>query len=154
MDAIATAKHHTGVGNIFVHEVRVTWANCDPAKIAYSGYIPWWSLEAINAWWEEHLGGDGWYQMELDRNIGTPFVHMTMDFNLPVTPRHRLMCQVAPSRLGDRSVEFSVVGRQDGKTCFTGRFVSVFTIADQFKPQSAPPDIRQIVDPLIKEIFD
>ncbi len=135
----------------FVHEIRVTWGDCDPAKIAYTGRLPWFALDAINAWWEHHLG-DGWFQMEIDRNVGTPFVHMSLDFRHPVTPRHRLMCHVAPVRLGDASIEFRVKAYQAEHLCFEGRFICVFIVANEFKKQPAPPDIRAIVEPLIREI--
>ena len=135
---------------LYEHEIRVAWGDCDPAKIAYTGRIPNWALEAINGWWEAHLEGDGWFQMELDRNVGMPFVHMSMDFRAPITPRHRLICKVAPVRLGTKSIEFSVTGSQNGVLCFEGRFVSVFIKAKTFHSQSAPPDIRAIVEPLLR----
>lgn len=134
----------------FIHEVRVGWGDCDPAGIAYTGRLPWFALDAINAWWEAHTGGDGWYQLELDRNIGTPFVHLSMDFRAPVTPRHRLMCEVWPSRLGTSSITFSMLGRQSDTLCFEGTFTCVFIIADQFKSQPAPPDLRDIIAPLLR----
>lgn len=133
----------------FAHEIRVAWGDCDPARIAYTGRIPNWALEAINAWWEHHLDGDGWYQMELDRGFGTPFVHMSLHFRNTITPRHRLICAVAPTRLGETSIEFCVEGRQDGRLCFEGRFVCVFVVAGEFRKRSAPPDIRALVEPLI-----
>ena len=133
----------------FTHEIRVGWGDCDPARIAYTARLPAFALEAIDAWWEAHLG-DGWFQMEIDRNLGTPFVHMSLDFRHPVTPRHRLRCAVWPTRLGGRSIEFRVEARQDDALCFEGRFVCVFTVADQFKVQSPPPEIRAIVEPLIR----
>ncbi len=139
-----------GADTPYTHEIRVMWGDCDPAQIVFTARIPWFALEAINSWWEHHLDGDGWYQMELDRNMGTPFVHMSLDFKSPITPRHRLMCQVWPSRLGGSSIEFRVDGYQDGVLCFEGCFVNVFTIADQFKSQAAPPDIRAVVEPLIR----
>jgi len=129
------------------HDIRVTWGDCDPAKIAYTGRLPWFALDAINAWWEHHLGGDGWFQLELDRNLGTPFVRLEMDFRAPVTPRHVLQCHVWPARLGDSSIEFRVDGVQDGKVCFATRTVSVFTIADEFRKQTAPDDIRDLLAP-------
>lgn len=134
----------------FVHEIRVTWGDCDPARIAYTARIPWFALDAINAWWEHHLDGNGWYQMELDRNMGTPFVHMSLDFRSPITPRHRLMCEVWPVKLGNSSIEFRVDGKQDGILCFEGRFVSVFITADTFTRQSPPKDIRALVEPLLR----
>lgn len=135
----------------FVHPIGVNWGHCDPAKIAYTGHLPSFALEAINAWWEAHLEGDGWFQMELDRNVGTPFVSLSMDFKHPVTPRHKLLCEVFPTRLGEKSITFRVIGRQAGNVCFTGSFTSVFIIADQFKSQAAPPDIRSLVTPLLRE---
>lgn len=134
----------------FEHEIRITWGDCDPAEIAYTGRIPWFALDSINAWWEHYADGNGWYQMELDRNFGTPFVHMSLDFRFPITPRHRLMCEVWPVKLGETSIEFRVDGRQDGKLCFEGRFVSVFTTRHTFKRQSPPDDIRAIVEPLLR----
>lgn len=131
------------------HQINVTWGDCDPAKIAYTARLPWFALDAINAWWEAHLDGDGWFQMELDRNVGTPFVRLEMDFRSPVTPRHKLICHVWPEKLGTSSITFRVDGEQDGKLCFSSRSVSVFTVADKFQKQPAPAEIRAVVEPLI-----
>ncbi|BCH20337.1 acyl-CoA thioesterase [Mesorhizobium sp. L-8-3] len=128
----------------FEHEIRVTWGDCDPARIVYTARIPSFALDAINAWWED-VGGAGWYQMELDHNVGTPFVHMSLDFRAPVTPRHRLVCRVWPNRLGESSVGFRVDGYQNGELCFEGRFVCVFTIADAFRKSPPPVQIRDLV---------
>lgn len=133
----------------FVHPVNVTWADCDPAKIAYTARLPYFALDAINAWWEAHLDGDGWYQMELDRNVGTPFVHMEMTFHSPVTPRHRLLCETYPVKLGSKSITFAVNGRQNDTLCFEGRFTSVFTVADQFKSQTVPGELRAVIEPRV-----
>lgn len=129
----------------FCHTIKVTWGDCDPARIAYTGRLPWFALDAINAWWEEHLGGDGWFQMEVDRNLGTPFVRLEMDFRSPVTPRHQLNCFVWPEKLGETSITFRVDGVQDGTVCFSSRSVSVFTAADAFKKRSPPDDIRNMI---------
>ena len=123
------------------HRINVTWGDCDPARIAYTGRLPWFALDAINSWWEAHLGGDGWYQMELDRNVGTPFVRLEMDFRSPVTPRHELICHVWPVAIGETSVAFRVDGVQDGTLCFSTRTVSVFIEAKGFRKQPPPPDI-------------
>ena len=133
----------------FIHRINVTWSDCDPAKIAYTGRIPNFALDAINAFWEHHLGGDGWYQMELDRGYGTPFVHMSIDFSRPVTPRHTLLCKVVPTRLGNSSIEFEVTGKQDDKVCFVGKFVNVFIVSNEFEKRSAPDEIRALIEPLI-----
>lgn len=140
------------MANPYRHEIRVTWGDCDPARIAYTARIPSWALDAINGFWEHVLDGDGWYQMELDRGYGTPFVHMSLDFSHPVTPRHKLICTVVPTRLGTSSIEFRVQGFQDGILCFTGTFVCVFTNSDSFTKRAAPEEIRAIVEPLLEPV--
>lgn len=135
--------------NAHTHVINVTWGDCDPAKIAYTARLPWFALDAINGWWEAHLDGDGWFQMELDRNVGTPFVRLEMDFTSPVTPRHPLICHVWPERLGETSITFRVDGEQDGTLCFSTRTVSVFTVADAFKKRPAPEEFKRIILPLI-----
>ncbi len=138
--------------DVFVHPVNVTWGDCDPARIAYTARLPYFSLDAINAWWEAHLDGDGWFQMEIDRNVGTPFVRMELDFRSPVTPRHMLMCETFPTRLGNKSITFAVKARQDDVLCFEGLFTCVFTIADQFKSQNVPDELRRVIEPLIRAL--
>lgn len=137
---------------VFSHTIGVTWGDCDPARIVYTGRLPWFALDAINGWWAEHLGGDGWYQMELDRNVGTPFVRLEMDFFRPVTPRHPLICHVWPTRLGETSIEFRVDGEQDGVLCFATRTVSVFIEAGAFRKAPPPQDIRDILAPHLARV--
>ncbi|MEM8796774.1 MAG: thioesterase family protein [Pseudomonadota bacterium] len=132
----------------FRHEIRVTWADCDPADIAYTGRIPYFALDSIDAWWEHHLG-HGWFQMRKDLGLGTPFVHMDLDFRSPLTPRHRLICEVMPNRLGVSSVGFSVRGFQDGTLCFEGNFVSVFVAPPGLNKVSAPPEIEALIRPML-----
>jgi len=108
--------------------------------------------QAINGWWEAHLDGDGWFQMELDRGFGTPFVHMEMDFRAPVTPRHRLICKVRPVRLGQSSISFRVEGFQDGALCFEGLFVCVFIVAGSLEKRAAPDEVRAIVEPMLASV--
>lgn len=128
------------------HVVGITWGDCDPAKIVYTGRLPWFALDAINGWWEKHLDGDGWFQMETDHNVGTPFVRLEMDFRNPVTPRHDLVCHVWPVKLGDTSIAFRVDGEQDGKLCFSTRTVSVFITANTFTKAPPPEVIREMVE--------
>ena len=123
---------------MFVHEIRVGCADCDPARIAYTGRLPCFALEAIDSWWEHHAGGD-WFRLNLDRNIGTPFVGLSLDFRSPVTPRHKLCCHVGPIRLGTTSVTFQVKGWQADILCFEGEFTEVFVVADTF--QKVPPPV-------------
>ena len=137
----------------YEHEIRVSWGDCDPARIVYTGKLPAMALEAINGWWEKHLG-DGWFQMEIDRNVGTPFVRLEMNFHSPVTPRHRLKCYVWPVKLGDTSIAFRVDGEQDGTLCFSFRSVSVFIVANEFKKRKPPKERADLITPLLGPDWD
>jgi acyl-CoA thioesterase FadM len=134
----------------FVHPINVTWGDCDPARIAYTARLPYFALDAINGWWEAHFDGDGWFQMEIDKGVGTPFVNLNMDFHSPVTPRHMLMCETFPTRLGEKSITFAVQGRQNDVLCFSSQFTCVFTDARTFKSRAAPADWRAVITPLLR----
>ncbi|MDQ7079787.1 MAG: acyl-CoA thioesterase [Paracoccaceae bacterium] len=131
----------------FRHVMRVGWADCDPARIAFTGRIPYWALEAIDAWWEECVGLD-WYELNVDRGFGTPFVHMSLNFRSPVTPRHALECEVRLLALGNSSIRHWVAGRQDGVLCFEGEFVSVFVESQTLKSRRPPADLLEILESL------
>lgn len=133
---------------MFEYQIRVGWADCDPARIAYTGRLPDFALEAIDAWWSDTVGAD-WFSMNIDRGLGTPFVSLAMDFRSPVTPRHPLVCRVVPTRLGTTSITFRVEGYQDGTLCFEGRFTEVFMQDGRFKAVPPPDDIRALIEPLV-----
>ncbi len=128
----------------FIHQITVRWSDCDPARIAYTGRIPYFALEAIDAWWEHTIGLD-WYRLNVDEEIGTPFVHLSMDFRKTVTPRHKLFCFVKLIALGNSSVRFSVVGNQDNQLCFEGEFVEVFVDAAIHQKRGIPKKFRQVL---------
>ena len=138
MDDRASDRQTPGV---FRHDIRVSWADCDPAQIAYTGRIPYFALDAIDNWWEAHFDHD-WFRMNVDRNTGTPFVHLSLDFRHPVTPRHLLQCTVRLIRVGNSSVRFSVSGWQGGKLCFEGQFVEVFVDHSTNTKIEIPGDMR------------
>ena len=147
MDDIA---QHAAQAKVFTHSIRVRWGDCDPARIAYTGRIPYFALEAIDEWWRVRIGMD-WFHGNVDRNVGTPFVHMSIDFRSPVTPRHTLFCEVRLIRLGESSVRFSVRGTQDGILCFEGEFVEVFVQSDQHRKIAVPADFRSKMDALLSD---
>lgn len=126
----------------FTHQIRVRWSDCDPARIAFTGRIPYFALDAIDAWWETTVGDD-WYRLNIDKDIGTPFVHISVDFRKPVTPRHVLCCDVQLIKLGDSSVRFSVHGFQDNNLCFEGEFVEVFVAAQEHIKIGIPQEFRE-----------
>ncbi len=136
-----------GTTPVFHHRIRVTWADCDPALIAFTGRIPYWALEAIEAWWKAHVGLD-WYELNVDRGIGTPFVRMELDFRAPITPRDDLVCTVCLVHAGRTSVRHAVKGYQAQILCFEGTFVSAFVDGKSLTSREPPPDIARVFSDL------
>lgn len=56
-----------------VHDIRVTCADCGPARIACTGRLPAVALDAINTW----------QPMALVRKIGPAFATLQMDCSAP-----------------------------------------------------------------------
>ena len=125
----------------YCHEITVGWGEADPAQIAYTANIPAWGLRAIEAWMKACTGA-GWYEMNLDLGLGTPFVELSCQFKAPVTPRHPLLLEVTVSRLGRSSLTCHVNGRQDDRLCFLGDFACVFADSRRLKPVPIPPLMR------------
>ncbi|MCF8480954.1 MAG: acyl-CoA thioesterase [Rhodospirillum sp.] len=130
----------------FIWRRRIGFGDCDPARIAYTGRIPDFALEAIDAFWEANLNGLNWYRMVMDEHYGMPIVHMEMDMSAPITPRHLLDCRVMPLRLGRTSIEFSVRGDQNGQVRFEARFVCVCVDNASFRKIPVPKAVRTCLE--------
>jgi acyl-CoA thioesterase FadM len=133
-------EHNLAAGP-FIHNINVTWGDCDPAQIAYTGNIPSWGLDAIEKWYKACTGHD-WYGLNLDLCISTPFVHLSCDFKSPITPREDLSCHVYITRMGNASLAHYVEGRQGDRLCFTGNYICAFANAREMKTIRIPDRIR------------
>jgi acyl-CoA thioesterase FadM len=137
----------------FVHRLKPRWAHSDPARMIYTPRFGDFCMEAIEAWYEDRVGAD-WYRINLDWGVGTPFVHMEIDFRSTVTPRDALAMTVAIERVGTSSLAFKVTARTevDGRLCFEGRFVSVCVPStDQGRDQERGAALRSIpLDPRLR----
>lgn len=126
----------------FIFQRRVGFGDCDPAGIAYTGKIADFALEALEAFWGDLLDGESWYEMNVDRGYGMPFVKMGYAFSRPITPRAPLFCHVAPVKVGRTSVGMRVHGIQQDRPCFEANFVSVFVAMDRLAKIEIPAHIR------------
>ncbi|MCW3476654.1 acyl-CoA thioesterase [Limobrevibacterium gyesilva] len=136
----------TGTNGLFVHRRRVAWWDTDAANIAYTARFPQWCMEAIEEWFLDRLGID-WYRLNHDMNMGSPFVHMSMDMRSSVTPRDALDTTVALKQAGRSSLAFELVGRTvaDRRVSFEGRYVCVFVDRDTGKARDIPECFRAAV---------
>lgn len=126
----------------FIWRHRVAFGDCDPARIAYTGRLADFALDALDAFWDDLLDGKGWYHMNVHQGFGMPFVHMEYDFTAPVRPGEILEGRVWPEAVGKSSVALIVEGWQTGRDCFAARFVSVFADLANMRKMPVPAAIR------------
>jgi 4-hydroxybenzoyl-CoA thioesterase len=129
---------------LFVQVRRVPWGDADPAGSVYLANVSRYCMEAVEQWFLDRLGID-WYQLTVDRRIGTPFVHAELQFSSPATPRDILNVTVAVEKVGRSSVLFRVIGSVQGgagRCCWEGRFTCVFIDATTLRPISIPEEFR------------
>ncbi|MCI4663030.1 MAG: acyl-CoA thioesterase [Neomegalonema sp.] len=126
----------------FIWQRPIRFGDCDPARIAYTGRIADFALEALDAFWDDLLEGQGWYQMNVDHGYGMPFVRLEIDFSAPITPRTVLECRVMPERIGESSITMLVEGAQAQRACFAARTISVFATTEPMAKIPIPMPVR------------
>jgi 4-hydroxybenzoyl-CoA thioesterase len=102
-------------------------------------------MEAVEGWFRERLGL-GWYEMNVDHGIGTPFVHVRLDFRSPLTPRDNLASTVRQVRLGGSSLRFAVAGRVGERLAYEAELVCAFVDTAAMKPIRAPERFRPALE--------
>jgi acyl-CoA thioesterase FadM len=129
----------------FVHGRRVLWGETDAARIAYTARFLDFAMEAVERWFQDRLGL-GWYELNLDHGIGTPFVHVEMDFRSPVTPRDTLDSTVLLSQLGGSSLRLAVTGRVGERLVYEAVLVCAFVDPGRMRPIPVPEQFRPALE--------
>ncbi|MCP5426312.1 MAG: acyl-CoA thioesterase [Gammaproteobacteria bacterium] len=126
----------------YTYRRRIHWSHTDAAHIVYTVRFFDYAMEAIENWFQDVVSLD-WYRLNLDLHMGTPFVHIDMDFKAPLTPRHDLLVTVEVERLGDKSLSFKVFGkRSDEVDSFEARFTCCMVDNRSMTPISVPERMR------------
>lgn len=123
--------------------VRVTrtvlFGDCDPAGIAYTPKIVDYALIAIDEFWKVALQGEGWFQLNVDHDIGTAFVDLHSRFTAPITPRQPLVLDVRLAGRGRSSIRFAVRAETGGRPALAINATCVFIRRSQVAAIE-PPD--------------
>ncbi len=125
----------------FVHRRRILWGETDAARIAYTARFLDFAMEAVEAWFRNRLG-IGWFELNVDLGMGTPFVHASLDFRSPVTPRDELGSTVTLTRLGGSSLRFAVVGHAGARLVYEATLVCAFVATATMRPIPVPEQFR------------
>ena len=83
----------------FLHARRIRWGESDPARIVYTARFLDFAMDAIEAFFTDRLGAS-FYEFNMDHGLGTPFVHVELDFRSPLTPRDTLVPFLRRARPG------------------------------------------------------
>ena len=127
------------------------WSETDAAQIVYTVRFVDYAMDAIEGWFENVLNL-GWFQMNTEMDMGTPFVKIEMEMKAPLTPHDQLESRVLVERLGRSSLTFDVQGlRNREKVCFESRLVCAMVRKSTMQSMPVPDDLRQRVDAYMLE---
>ena len=130
----------------FVYRREIFWGDTDTALIVYTGRFVDYALEAIESWFRAHLDTD-WYRLNVDRKIGTPFVHVEVDFVSPLTPRDTLSVTVHVDHMGTSALGFRIVGyANDERESFRGHLVCAFVDIKAMVKIPIPDEFRERIE--------
>lgn len=130
----------------YVHRRIINWSDTDAAQIVYTVRFLDYVMEAVEGWWR-NVVGTSWYEMNVDRNIGTPVVNVNFDFTAPLTPRHVLELTVLVARAGRASITFNIFGdRDDGVRSFTAQLTACAVDNRAHESIEIPPEWRERIE--------
>ena len=115
---------------------QVSWGDCDPAGITYTPKTLEYAVEAVGDFFREVLG-IRWYDLNIKKGMGQPFVHTEVDFIAPLRADERFTMEVWVENLGNASISWVVIGRNAMVgDCFAVKLVACFL--DRGKHRSIP----------------
>lgn len=130
----------------FVHRRVINWSDTDAARIVYTVRFLDYLMEAVEGWFRTVVGSS-WYEMNVDRGIGTPVVNINFDFKAPLTPRDVLQLTVLVERAGRASITFNVAGdRDDGVRSFIARLTCCAVDNEAMKSVDIPAEWRERIE--------
>ncbi len=130
----------------FSMQRRVSWGECDPARIYYTPRAINYAVEAVEAWYEVVVGLS-WTGLVERYDLDAPFVHIECDYLRPLVASQVVRLRVWVCRADCTSVAFVVSGEDEkGASCFRARLVGVFVEAKTLTPLAIPAEIRQRIE--------
>lgn len=129
----------------YTYQRKVQWGEADPARIAYTARFFDYALEAIDSWTEDCFGYN-WFTMNTELGMGSPMVHVELDFSGVLVPGDVVTISVRVHNMSRSTITFDVEGiRADGSPSFTGRLVSCMIDPEKRKSIEIPADFRSKV---------
>ncbi len=130
----------------YVYRRRVQWGDADPALIAYTARFLDFAMDAVDSWFRDVVGVD-WYAMNTRLGVGSPVVHLDLDFAAPLRPGDELWLAVTVARIGRSSLHLSLSGTLAGaRPVYSGTLVLAFVDRESVRSIAVPPLIREPIE--------
>jgi 4-hydroxybenzoyl-CoA thioesterase len=136
------------MAKVFAIERRIRFSHCDPAGIVY--FVNFFDM--INAVVEDWFGeviGLPFQEMHLGRRVGFPIVDTGCQFFRPCHLGDLLVLELAITRLGRSSIEFSIRGRVGAEAKLQARHRVAMVSLETFKATAIPDDLRAKMEPYV-----
>lgn len=133
----------------FITEIKVRFADCDPAGIVfYPRYFDMFN-GVVEDWCDEGLG-ISFRELIVARGHGLPTVHIETDFIAPSTLGDRLRAELSVVKLGETSITVAIElrdgdGDGDGAVRVRNRQVLVLMDRSTGRALALPPPMRERV---------
>lgn len=130
----ATSPVKTAVKNrkLYTHIRTIRFGDTDAAAIVYTPNFTNYCMEAAENWFKQYLDVD-WYTLNTDHGMGTPIVHMEIDFFAPLIGSDQLGTCVEVEKVSNSTITLNFRGEKiskdqdDNVHCFNAKFVFCFT---------------------------
>ncbi len=130
--------------------LQVRFGHVDPAGIVYFPRIYDYLHDVFEELWEKHVG-QRYYHLVLERKIGFPLVHSSVDFKSPLRFGDRPVVSVSCFKLGHSSLGLRYVFRMGDRVCLVAKQVTACAELDTMKTIPIPPDFRMSFSEILED---
>ena len=125
---------------------RVSWGECDPARIYYTPRAIDYAVEAVEAWYKAVLGVS-WAELVERYGLDASFVQVTCDYLRPLVASQVAHLKVWVIKAEHSNITLVVIGENsDGDLCLQARLVLCFAERKNRESIPIPAEFRQRID--------
>lgn len=133
----AASKNAAQNTELYTHFRTIIFGDTDAAAIVYTPNFSNYCMEAAESWFKQYLDVD-WYTLNTQHAMGTPVVHMEIDFFAPLRAGDLLGTSVEVERIGNSTITLIFKGNilsakgvsetlDKTVLCFSAKYIFCFT---------------------------
>jgi 4-hydroxybenzoyl-CoA thioesterase len=133
----------------FSKDIKIRFEHCDPAGIVFYPHYFEMFNQMIEDWFDE-LVGISFQTMHQEWKLGVPLVHIESDFFSASRIGDMLLFTLTFTRLGTKSLSFTVEATKDGKVRVKSNLVlACVGLGDTLRGQEIPQEFRKKLEPFL-----